>query len=126
MFRDLPLTSIHPLAMRAAVVASEAGSSSEFWRIHDMLYKGESLDENAITRAQRALNRRNGLPAAEAAQRTIRASIAAAGSLGIQGTPTFVLLCPHGIVRRIASIDQVGMFVSPRCTASEPCVGKPR
>jgi protein-disulfide isomerase len=123
VFRDLPLTSIHPLAMQAATVAEEAGSPSDFWSIHDLLYKGGSLGQGTILRAQQAL-KKSGVPLVSegAARDIVNEAMDEASSLGIRGTPTFVLICPNGIVRRVASIDQVVPLITPDCGSSSPCV----
>jgi protein-disulfide isomerase len=113
VFRDLPLTNIHPLAMRAALIADEAGSPSAYWRIHDKLYKGSMLDEPTLLQAQEALSSSVPPPVPERlAQDSIQEAQDEAASLGIRATPTFVLVCPHGVVRRVSSLDQISSLIA--------------
>src|SRR6478672_343329 len=39
IFRDFPLTTIHPNALAAATAAESAGLQGKFWEMHDMLYE---------------------------------------------------------------------------------------
>lgn len=38
VFRDYPLTAVHPYAMSAALTAEAAGCLGEFWPMHDALF----------------------------------------------------------------------------------------
>lgn len=38
VFRNFPLTSIHPNALAAAAVAEAAGQQGKFWEMHDLLF----------------------------------------------------------------------------------------
>lgn len=42
IFRNLPLTSIHPNAKAAAGVAEAAGLQGKYWEMHDMLYENQN------------------------------------------------------------------------------------
>ena len=42
VFRNFPLTSIHPNARAAAAVAEAAGLQGKFWEMHDKLYGSQS------------------------------------------------------------------------------------
>lgn len=42
VFKHMPLTSIHPYAASAAVVASYAQTQNRFWEIHDKLFDNQS------------------------------------------------------------------------------------
>lgn len=111
VFRDLPLTSIHPLAMRAAVVAETAGTAADYWSVHDELYSAP-LDESMLDKTELWLRQDSKRFRPESdARRAVRESMAKADSLGISGTPTFVLVCPGGIVRRVSSLDNVEEMV---------------
>jgi protein-disulfide isomerase len=51
VFRNLPLTSIHPDAMSAAVASMCAEEQGSFWQFHDKLFSDEyGLGRNAYTR----------------------------------------------------------------------------
>jgi protein-disulfide isomerase len=39
VFRNFPLTQVHPHAQKAAEVAEEAGAQNKFWDMHDYLYE---------------------------------------------------------------------------------------
>ncbi len=45
IFRDLPLTSIHPGAMQAAEAARCADDQGQFWPMHDRLFEGQAKRE---------------------------------------------------------------------------------
>ena len=42
VFRNFPLTSIHPNALTAATTAEAAGLQGKFWEMHDLLYKNQN------------------------------------------------------------------------------------
>jgi protein-disulfide isomerase len=42
VFRNFPLTTIHPNARAAASVAEAAGLQGKYWDMHDLLYKNQS------------------------------------------------------------------------------------
>lgn len=118
VFRDLPLTSIHPLAMQAAVLANRAGADQDFWALHDLLYS-TALNASSLRRAEDSLKRAGRQSVAEGmAKDRVNESVREADALGIGGTPMFVLICPGGIVRRVEGIDLVEELIKPK--ASNP------
>lgn len=46
VFRNFPITSIHPNALAAAAVAEAAGQQGKFWEMHDLLYQTHSVWSN--------------------------------------------------------------------------------
>lgn len=42
IFRDFPLTTIHPNALAAATAAEAAGLQGKFWEMHDALYENQT------------------------------------------------------------------------------------
>ena len=42
VFRNFPLTEVHPLAMSAAQTAEYAGAEGLFWEMHDLIYENQS------------------------------------------------------------------------------------
>ena len=46
VFRNFPLTTIHPNALAAAAVAESAGLMGKYWEMHDLLYENQSGWEN--------------------------------------------------------------------------------
>jgi protein-disulfide isomerase len=49
IFRNFPLTSIHPNAKAAAAAAEAAGLQNKYWEMHDVLYANQSSWENLGT-----------------------------------------------------------------------------
>lgn len=47
IFRNFPLTTIHPNARAAAAVAEAAGLQGKYWEMHDLIYKGQQDWSNA-------------------------------------------------------------------------------
>lgn len=52
VFRNFPLTSIHPNAKAASAVAEAAGLQGKFWEMHDMLYENQD-DWSSLDSTQR-------------------------------------------------------------------------
>ena len=49
VFRNFPLTQMHPHAFAAAEAAEAAGAQGKFWEMHDMLYEHqENLEPEAL------------------------------------------------------------------------------
>lgn len=46
VFRNFPLTTIHPNALAAAAAAEAAGQQGKYWDMHDQLYGGQQTWEN--------------------------------------------------------------------------------
>lgn len=46
IFRNFPLTNLHPNAKAAAAAAEAAGLQGKYWEMHDKLYEGQSSWEN--------------------------------------------------------------------------------
>src|SRR6202011_1816630 len=53
VFRNFPLTAIHPLASNAARAAEAAGLQGKFWEMHDLLFsrQRELADPDLLTHA---------------------------------------------------------------------------
>jgi len=47
IFRNFPLTSIHPNALAAATAAEAAGKQGKFFEMHDLLYESQSSWQSA-------------------------------------------------------------------------------
>jgi protein-disulfide isomerase len=94
-FRHLPLEAIHPQARGAALGAECARRQNRFWELHDRLFASpKSLSTQFIEK--QAIEGRLDLKAFTACMssppdRAIDADIALARSLGISGTPTFLI-----------------------------------
>jgi protein-disulfide isomerase len=55
VFRNFPLTSIHPNARAAAAAAEAAGFQGKYWEMHDILYENQKGWENATAEERDAL-----------------------------------------------------------------------
>ncbi len=95
VFKHFPLTSIHPHAQAAAIAASCAGDQGKFWEMHDLLFEG-ALDDAALLADAEQVPGLD-VPAWQACITTpdpanrVAEDVALATSLGIGGTPTFVV-----------------------------------
>lgn len=94
IFRHLPLSSIHPRAVRAAHAAECAGAQGKFWEMHDALFSGPGAmaEEDILRSSAQVLPNvtafRKCLEAESSAR--ISADVAFANSLRIASTPTFL------------------------------------
>jgi protein-disulfide isomerase len=96
VFRNFPLTDIHPEAMHAAETAVCAGQQGKFWAMHDAIYADPAPLSDA---SLRALAKRIGLDStkfeecvrSEATMKAIRADTQAGDDLGVEATPTLFI-----------------------------------
>lgn len=103
VFRNFPLTSIHPNALVAAATAEAAGLQGKFWEMHDKLYENKDDWSNANTSQRTTIFNGYasalGLDSAKFTQDLTNASvkqkinfdIALGKSVGTSATPTFYL-----------------------------------
>jgi protein-disulfide isomerase len=95
VYRNLPLTSIHPDAMGAAEAAMCAGEQDAYWQYHEKLFNGETLGSQAylqyaqelslnMDKFQSCLNDHKYKPA-------IESDSDFAVNMGISSTPTFFI-----------------------------------
>ena len=95
VYRNLPLTSIHPDALGAAEAAMCAGEQDVYWKYHDKLFSSESLGNSVYLQYAQELGLN--VPAFEAClndhkyQKTIESDSDFAINLGIRSTPTFFI-----------------------------------
>jgi len=96
VYRNLPLTSIHPEAMAAAEASMCAGEQNAYWQYHEALFNGQgSLSSGFYVQTATDL----GLDTtafqacidAQRYQTQIQADMDFAQSLGVQSTPTFFI-----------------------------------
>jgi|SRR5579883_1416846 len=96
VFRNFPLTEIHPEAMHAAQAAVCADKQGKFWAMHDAIYADDApLSIGAL----RALAGKVGLDSTKFeacvrngdADATINADIQAGDQLAVEGTPTLFI-----------------------------------
>ena len=93
VYRNLPLTSIHPDAQAAAEAAMCAGEQGVYWQYHDKLFGGSSLGSNIYNQYAQELNldlkKFDDCIRANKYQQAIQADSDFALNLGVQSTPTF-------------------------------------
>jgi protein-disulfide isomerase len=96
IFRNFPLTQIHPWAEAAAEVAEFAAAHGKFWEMHDLLYENqESLGEELFKSLAADLK----LPPDELQSTLadypykvrVRADFGGGIRSGVNGTPTFFI-----------------------------------
>jgi protein-disulfide isomerase len=94
VFRNMPLSNVHPHAMLAAEAAEAAGLQGKFWEMHDVLFENQrDLSQKSLIRyAQEA---GADAPEVEAAltqgttRKRVNDDIEGAIRSGVNGTPTF-------------------------------------
>lgn len=96
VYKDFPLTDIHPEAMLAAEAAACAGDQDRFWDMHDRLYQNQTdLSRDALIEDARAINLEMGRFIAcldnNLHQDEINADYQEGQLVGVYGTPTFFL-----------------------------------
>lgn len=103
VFRNLPLTNIHPNALAAAVAAEAAGQQNKFWQMHDKLYENQpawqsagvdergSIFEKYAQELELNIDQFKQDLSNPAINEKINRDRATARKLGATSTPTFVL-----------------------------------
>ena len=120
IYRNFPLTQIHPHALHAAEAAEAADAQGRFWPMHDELFAHQHALEDAQLRDHA---RAVGLDterfahdmAAHAHLDRIRADVAGGRESGVQGTPTFFV---NG-VRHEGSYDVDPLLAAPTGATEE-------
>ncbi len=96
VFRNFPLTQLHPHAQHAAEAAESAGGQGKFWEMHDMLFEHQrALDDPHLVQYATAI----GLDVArfkmDIAAHTyadrVREDFISGVRSGVNGTPTFFI-----------------------------------
>ena len=95
VFRDFPLSSIHPNAIPAAEAANCAGEQDAYWDFHGKLFSGQGLGSSVYLQYAKdlGLNVEDFQTCLESGryQSEIQADYEYASNLGVQSTPTFFL-----------------------------------
>jgi protein-disulfide isomerase len=96
VFRNFPLTQIHPYAEPAAETAEFAAAHHKFWEMHDLLYENqERLDDDLLLELsqQLTLDPDELTEALESKQfePRVRADFSSGVRSGVNGTPTFFI-----------------------------------
>lgn len=122
VYKDFPLTDVHPNAMLAAEAAACADDQDRFWDMHDRLYQNQAdLSREALIEHARVINLEMGRFIAcldnNLHQDEINADYQEGLLAGVYGTPTFFLngqrvsgVIPTdiltGIVEKMAPVTQ--------------------
>jgi protein-disulfide isomerase len=96
VFRNFPVTQVHPHAQHAAEAAESAGSQNKFWEMHDCLYEHQQdLDDNHLRQYASALGmnvaRFNDEMAKHVHASRVREDFMSGIRSGVNGTPTFYI-----------------------------------
>ena len=95
VYRNLPLTSIHPDAMAAAQAAMCAGEQDAYWTFHDKLFSSESLNTQTFLQYAQDLSLNvDQFQACITDQKykdAIQSDSEFAINMGIRSTPTFFI-----------------------------------
>lgn len=96
VFRNFPLTNIHPHAHAAAEVAEFAGSKGKFWEMHDLLFENQArLGEELFAQLASALHLDPAELQTALAEKTfakrVDADFSGGVRSGVNGTPTFYI-----------------------------------
>lgn len=103
VFRNFPLTTIHPNARSAAAAAEAAGLQGKFWQMHDLLYTNQDSWSTAditkrteifngfATTLQLNLDTFKQDVGGDRVNRKINFDLALGKAIGVKATPTFFL-----------------------------------
>jgi protein-disulfide isomerase len=96
VFRNFPLSEMHPHAEAAAEVAEFAGSQGKFWEMHDLLFENQArLGDALFTELGESLKLSTAALRQALEQKTfearVRADFSGGVRSGVNGTPTFFI-----------------------------------
>jgi protein-disulfide isomerase len=96
IFRNFPLSAVHPHALHAAYAAESAGKQDKYWEMHDLLLENQDSleDENLKAYAEKL---KLDIPqflkdmVSEEIAKKIEDDISTGAKSGVNGTPTFFI-----------------------------------
>jgi protein-disulfide isomerase len=102
VFRNFPLTEIHPHALHAALAAEAAAAQGKFWQMHDYIFHHQhTLEDSDLEQFAEAVSLdMQQFAHAMAEQRAlarIEEDVEGGERSGVQGTPTFFI---NGVLYR--------------------------
>lgn len=94
VFRNFPLSEIHPAAMMAALAAEAAGKQNKFWEMHDLIFENQDkLHGNSFVdfaeKLQLDMKRFADDWRDQAISAKVEADFESGMRSGVNGTPTF-------------------------------------
>ena len=94
VFRNFPLTEVHPHALQAAEAAEAASARGRFWEMHDLLFENQKrLRTQDLLRYAQTLRLDPEDVEGDLAEHTyeprIREDVLSGARSGVNGTPTF-------------------------------------
>jgi protein-disulfide isomerase len=96
VFRNFPLSNMHPYAEHAAEAAEAAGAQGKFWEMHDLLFENQdALHDEALAQYAESLGLDAGRLLGEVRNGThsarVREDFRSGARGGVNGTPTFFI-----------------------------------
>ena len=96
VFRNFPITSVHPHAEHAAEAAESAAAQGKFWQMHDWLFEHQdSLDDDDLLEAARSLDLDpdsfTRSMNSDAVRTRVQEDFRSGMRSGVNGTPTFFI-----------------------------------
>jgi len=96
VFRNFPLVTIHPHALRAAEAAEAADAQGQFWVMHEYLFRHQrELSDTSLHEYAQALSLDTTRFAQELATHAhldrVLADMESGNASGVEGTPTFFI-----------------------------------
>jgi len=96
VFRNFPLSYMHPFAQLAAEAAEAAGAQGKFWEMHDAIYEnqeslGEEMIEELAQKLKLNINRFNGDINTHKFKEHVRKDFLGGAKSGVNGTPSLFI-----------------------------------
>ena len=120
VFRNFPLTEIHPHALHAALAAENAAMQGKFWEMHDYIFHHQhTLEDSDLAQFAAAVGLETQQYARDMAhQRSlphIEEDLEGGERSGVQGTPTFFI---NGVLYR-GSWEQDALLAALQAASQE-------
>jgi len=96
IYRDFPLTDLHPMAQRAALASECAHEQGKFWELHDRIYQNQNdLSEDRLLELAKQVglneSRYKNCMNTEKYSAEIQKDVEEGFAAGVRGTPTFFI-----------------------------------
>lgn len=123
VFRQFPLTSVHPQAEKAAEASECAATQGKFWQADKLFYEQQSdLSVEALKRYASTLGLNTAefdacLSSGQMAPR-VEQDVADGKALGVVGTPTFFV--GHNVIVGPPNYDNLSAMIAQELVAAQP------